>query len=253
MAQSKRWRAMIASFVIHAVVLTSVGWLASRALVQQEVLEQYVELDLSQKDDLPLAENEDSSTSASGAAPLATQQAVSAAASADSAVPKVVAATSSMLVLSAEVSTSVSEPGGGSVGQSRGGAGQGQAAGGDNGVSSGNGSGSDGSGGGNGAGNGSSGRGAGGYTHPGILSQVTPTYPESARRQGVQGTVVLKIQILSSGRPGFVSIYRSSGNDSLDDAAVEAVQQWQFIPAEDRNTGERITSVTTMPVVFRLD
>jgi protein TonB len=85
------------------------------------------------------------------------------------------------------------------------------------------------------------------------LSQVAPRYPESARQQGIQGTVMLKIQILSNGRPGFVSVYRSSGNGSLDDAAVEAVQQWRFIPSEDRNTGEAITCVTTMPVAFRLN
>jgi periplasmic protein TonB len=261
MAKSKRWRkAMIASLVIHAVVLTGVGWIASRALVQQEVAEQVVELDLSQEADFPLAENGDSSMSASGstgdsgAAPLAAQPATS---PATSAAPSVVAATSSMSVLSAEVPTPV-ESSGGNSGQSSGGSGQVAGGGSGNGAGSGgsgggNGSGSGGSGSGRGSGNGGAGRGAGGYTHPGILSQVTPVYPESARRQGVQGTVLLKIQILSNGSPGFVSVYRTSGNDSLDDAAVEAVQQWRFIPAEDRSTGEAITCVTTMPVVFRLD
>lgn len=265
MAKSKRWRkAMIASLVIHAVVLTGVGWIASRSLVHQEVAEQVVELDLSQEADFPLAENGDFSTSAggsSGAAPQAAQQAVPAAAPAASAVPRVMAATSSMSVLSAQVPTSVSEPSGeNNVGQSSGVSGQGQVASGGSGNGNsgsggsggGNGSESGGSGSGRGSGNGGSGRG-GGYTHPGILSQVTPAYPESARRQGVQGTVILKIQILASGRPGFVSVYRSSGDDSLDDAAVEAVQQWRFIPAEDRSTGEAITCITTMPVVFRLD
>ncbi|MBU2700290.1 protein TonB [Sporomusaceae bacterium BoRhaA] len=249
MAKSKRWRAMLVSFVVHAVVLTSVGWIASRALVQPEAIEQYVELDLSQQDD-PLAESQDSSPAGKAAevAPIATPHP---AAPASSEVPSVVAATNSMSVLSAEVSTNVSESGGGGVGQSSGGSGQGSGSGGGNGVGSGSGSGGLGSG--TGSGNGGSGRGAGGYTHPGILSQVTPTYPESARRQGVQGTVLLKIQILASGRPGFVSVYRSSGDDSLDDAAVEAVQQWRFIPAEDRSTGEAITCVTTLPVVFRLD
>lgn len=250
MVQSKRWRkAMIASLVIHAVILTSVGWVASHSLTQPEITEQYVELDLSPEADLPLADNQAESTPASGATSLATAPVSSGtAASFAAAVPSVVASTSSLSVLSAEVPMSVSESGGGSAGQSSEGSSQGQASGG----ASGSGNGGR-SGGGNGSGSGSSGNGSQGYTHPGILSQVNPTYPESARRQGVQGTVILKIQILSSGRPGSVSVYRSSGNDGLDDAAVEAVQQWRFIPAEDRSTSEPITCVTTMPVVFRLN
>lgn len=251
MAKSKRWRkAMIASFVIHAIILTSVGWVVSHSLAQPEVNEQYVELDLSSGADLPLADSQDDSTPASGSAPLAAPMAVPAASAAadSSAVPNVVASTSSMSVLSAEVPTapSASEPSSGGSESSSGGAGQV--------VGGSSGSGNGGSGGGNGSASGGSGRGSrGGYTHPGILSQVAPTYPDGARRQGVQGTVILKIQILSTGRPGFVSVYRSSGNDSLDDAAIEAVQQWQFIPAEDRSTGEAITCVTTMPVLFRLN
>ncbi len=244
MVKSKRWRkAIVASLVIHAVILTGVGWIASHSLTPPEVSEQYIELDLSPDADLPLGAGNDS-TSASGAAPLAVSLAVPATAAAAATVPNVVAATNSLSVLSAEVPTSVSESSGG--GASSGGSSQGAASGG------GSGSGSGGSGSGNGSGNGS-GRGAGGYTHPGILSQVAPHYPESARQQGIQGTVMLKIQILSNGRPGFVSVYRSSGNGSLDDAAVEAVQQWRFIPSEDRNTGEAITCVTTMPVAFRLN
>lgn len=246
MAKSKRWRkAMIASFMIHAVILTSVGWVASRSLTQHEVTEQYVELDLSQDADLPPGENQNSSTPGSGTtALLATPQqaAPAAATSFASEAPNVVASTSSLSVISTEVSTSVSVSGAGGADRISGGSGQGQASGGGSGA-----------GGDSGAGSGGSGRGSGGYTHPGILAQVTPIYPESARRQGIQGTVVLKIQILSNGRSGFVSVYRSSGNDSLDDAAVEAVQQWRFTPAEDRSTSQAITCITTMPVVFRLN
>jgi len=251
MIQSKRWRrAMIVSLVIHAVILTGVGWIASHSLPSQEVTEQVVELDLSSEADMPLGDSAAVSSGSDGAASLPSQAAALSASSA--AVPHVVTATSSMAVLSAEIPTGVSESGAGSAAGSSEGAGQGQVAG----TGSGSGSGNSGSGSGSGSGNGSgsgSGRGSGGYTHPGILSQVTPTYPDSARRQGVQGTVVLKIQILTNGQPGFVTVYRSSGDDSLDAAAVDAVQQWRFIPAQDRNTGEAITCVTTMPVAFRLN
>ena len=91
-----------------------------------------------------------------------------------------------------------------------------------------------------------------GITAPGILSKVDPQYPQSARQAGQEGTVVLKIQILSTGRSGEIVIARSSGYQVLDEAAVTAVRQWQFIPAKDLNSSRSVTCTTTLPVSFRL-
>jgi periplasmic protein TonB len=250
MAKSKRWhQAMIASIVIHAVVLTSVvGWAALRFPVQTDVLEQYIELDLSQDVAVPSSDSKTSSRMADNkVSGLATAQprAMLSASSTAATIANVVAESSSMAVLSAEVPTNVNADFVGK--ENTEGSGQGQV--------------SDISGksrvveGGSGSGNKTSNGRAGenGYTYPGISLQVAPTYPESERCQGVQGTVLLKIQILSNGDPGVITIYRSSGSDNLDDAAVAAVQHWRFIPAKDRNTGETITCMATMPIIFRLD
>lgn len=91
-----------------------------------------------------------------------------------------------------------------------------------------------------------------GIAAPGILSKVDPLYPPSARQAGLEGTVVLKIQILSTGRPGEIVIARSSGYQVLDEAAIAAVQQWQFIPAKDLNSSRSVTCMTTLPVSFLL-
>ena len=110
-----------------------------------------------------------------------------------------------------------------------------------------------GTGAGTGTGNEGSGTGrSGGIIAPGILSRAEPSYPESARQAGQQGSVVLKIQILTNGRPGEISVYQSSGYDLLDDAAIRAIAKWRFVPAKDRLTGQPIVCYTTMPVVFRL-
>lgn len=93
---------------------------------------------------------------------------------------------------------------------------------------------------------------SGGIIAPGILSRTEPAYPERARQAGQQGSVMLKIQILTNGRPGEISVYQSSGYDLLDDAAVEAIARWRFVPAKDRLTGQPIVCYTTMPVVFKL-
>lgn len=91
-----------------------------------------------------------------------------------------------------------------------------------------------------------------GIAAPAILSKVDPVYPASARSAGLEGTAVLRIQILPSGRPGEISIDRSTGHSSLDEAAIAAVAKWRFVPAKDRSSGKTVACVTKLPVSFRL-
>ena len=97
------------------------------------------------------------------------------------------------------------------------------------------------------------GQAGGGISHPQILSQVDPTYPEAARLASREGTVLLEVQILENGRTGSVSIKQSSGNELLDESAVSAVYKWRFTPAKEKNTGRAIVCITTVPVVFKLN
>ena len=89
-------------------------------------------------------------------------------------------------------------------------------------------------------------------TAPRILSKVAPPYPEAARQAGIEGTVILKIQIFENGRADNISVSRSSGSELLDDAAVATIQQWRFVPAKDQNSGQAIPCYTTIPISFRL-
>lgn len=124
------------------------------------------------------------------------------------------------------------------------------------GIGSGTGSGSSGTGGGGGGNGSGSGSGSGkipkDYIPPQILSRVEPKYPVSAREQGITGTVRVKVQVTADGRAGSVSIRQSSGSSLLDQAAVDAVRKWRFVPAKDRSTGKAFSCVTSFPVVFRL-
>lgn len=92
----------------------------------------------------------------------------------------------------------------------------------------------------------------GGIAAPGILSKSDPVYPSSARKAGQEGTVLLRIEILTNGRTGAISVARSTGYAALDEAAIEAVANWQFIPAKDLATGRTVPCTTTLPVSFRL-
>jgi protein TonB len=81
--------------------------------------------------------------------------------------------------------------------------------------------------------------------------QTTPHYPEGARRQGVEGTVMLRFEVLASGKVGTVQVQRSAGRADLDRAAVEAIQTWRFEPA--RRGKEAVAVWVTLPVRFELN
>lgn len=88
---------------------------------------------------------------------------------------------------------------------------------------------------------------------PRILQKVDPVYPESARKEGVTGSVGVRIEVLESGRPGQVELQRSSGRASLDQAALDAVRRWRFVPAQVADTGRPVRCYTTLSVVFKLN
>ncbi|TWH47344.1 energy transducer TonB [Sporomusa sp. KB1] len=92
-----------------------------------------------------------------------------------------------------------------------------------------------------------------GIASPGILSKVDPAYPSAARKAGLEGTVLLRIQILATGQPGDITIARSSGYNMLDEAAIAAVAKWRFVPAKDRSNGRTVACITSLPVLFRLN
>lgn len=78
-----------------------------------------------------------------------------------------------------------------------------------------------------------------------------PRYPEKARSEGREGTVLLKVTVLPTGEVGEAVAERSSGHADLDRSAVEAVKKWTFSPAR-RGESPVIASVR-IPVTFALD
>jgi len=79
-----------------------------------------------------------------------------------------------------------------------------------------------------------------------------PAYPRDALRDGVQGTVMLRVLVDVDGRPLDVQVERSSGNRSLDRAAREQVlQRWRFRPA--MQGGRAVQAIGLVPVDFRLN
>lgn len=61
-----------------------------------------------------------------------------------------------------------------------------------------------------------------------LLTRVEPDYPESARKERLQGTVVLDVRVDSRGAVKGLS--RVSGDPQLSLLAAAAVRQWKFLP-----------------------
>jgi protein TonB len=90
----------------------------------------------------------------------------------------------------------------------------------------------------------------GGLARPLGGYQVKPRYPESARRQGVEGTTLLKIYVSDTGLVEDVLVEGSAGHQDLDLAAMDAVKKWRFEPAK---RGNQLIAVWVMlPVRFAL-
>jgi protein TonB len=83
------------------------------------------------------------------------------------------------------------------------------------------------------------------------LNNPAPTYPSMSRRLGEQGRVVLDVYILANGRVGELRIKQSSSFKRLDDAAMQAVKKWQYVPA--RRGNETIPFWYIQPLSFSLD
>lgn len=80
---------------------------------------------------------------------------------------------------------------------------------------------------------------------PLLLSAPPPPYPALARRMSWEGTVHCLIELAEDGSVAAVTVARTSGHATLDEAARRAILAWRF----ESGTGERRL---THKVTFRL-
>ena len=84
-----------------------------------------------------------------------------------------------------------------------------------------------------------------------LIKSERPPYPQEARQQGWEGTVVLRISVNAGGDVETVTTQTSSGFPPLDESAAESVKRWRFDPAKD---GEfPISSKVDLPIRFDLE
>ncbi len=83
------------------------------------------------------------------------------------------------------------------------------------------------------------------------LSNPPPDYPVAARRRGQEGVVLLSVLVSEKGLPREIRLARTSGTPVLDEAALEAVKGWKFVPA--RQGEQAVAAWVEVPIRFRLE
>ncbi|NOU20981.1 MAG: energy transducer TonB [Methyloglobulus sp.] len=83
------------------------------------------------------------------------------------------------------------------------------------------------------------------------LQNPKPKYPGIARSRHWQGLVELHVYITPEGLCGELKLLHGSGHDELDEAAMDAVRVWKFVPAKLDN--KPVASWVTIPIEFNLN
>jgi len=85
---------------------------------------------------------------------------------------------------------------------------------------------------------------------PVVIGSISPVYPEFAKRNGVQGTVVLEVEVLKDGSVRNIHVKKSVPG-GLDEAAIEAIRKVRFQPG--KSSGQPVDVLLIIPVEFKLN
>jgi len=77
-----------------------------------------------------------------------------------------------------------------------------------------------------------------------------PPYPKAAFRVGAEGTVEVAVEVNPDGSVSAVRLAQSSGNELLDQSALDTIKGWRFRSA--RKDGVMTKTVVRVPITFKL-
>lgn len=89
------------------------------------------------------------------------------------------------------------------------------------------------------------------YKEPDGIDLPMPRYPESERRRGGEGWVMLNMMVDPHGKPYEATVADSTGDPAFEKAALAAVEKWHFQPASlngapiDAGYSHKITFILT--------
>ncbi|MGC4365899.1 energy transducer TonB [Hydrogenophaga sp. R2] len=88
-------------------------------------------------------------------------------------------------------------------------------------------------------------------TNADYLNNPRPPYPALSRRLGEQGKVTLRVFIETDGTASRAEVRTSSGFERLDQAALQTVLRWRYVPGKRGGTPEAMW--VTVPINFVLE
>jgi protein TonB len=86
---------------------------------------------------------------------------------------------------------------------------------------------------------------------PLVRQNPSPKYPLRARRMGYEGLVMLKVLVDENGRVDDLEVFKSSGYDILDKAAISSVKKWMFEAGTE--DGKKKKMWVKIPIRFELE
>ena len=84
---------------------------------------------------------------------------------------------------------------------------------------------------------------------PAYLHNPSPLYPPLSKRNRETGTVLLLVNVSPEGNATSVTLHQSSGYDRLDQAALQAVTRWRFVPGMRGQSA--ISATVIVPISFK--
>jgi TonB family protein len=92
----------------------------------------------------------------------------------------------------------------------------------------------------------------GGVLEPELLREVSPRYTAAARRERIEGTVLMQAIVGTDGRVGEARVIRSvDTHQGLDAEALATIRQWRFRPRQGPS-GAAVSVFVTLSVAFKL-
>ncbi len=85
---------------------------------------------------------------------------------------------------------------------------------------------------------------------PIVSTQSVPEYPPVLLSKGIEGVVLLKIEISSAGVVTDCQVKLGSGYPEMDESAVKAVKTWRFEPA--KLLGQPVASMVLKKIRFKI-
>lgn len=83
------------------------------------------------------------------------------------------------------------------------------------------------------------------------LNNPAPAYPLAARRRNIEGKVLVRAEVQADGSCSQVELKTPSASELLNQAALDAVKKWRFVPATLR--GVTVVAWVEIPITFKLN